>query len=65
MKNIIEFAKARKSELIKGTAVIVGSTAGLVIGLGVLDQMRNPTDEDALDTDAVDADYTDTTTETD
>lgn len=64
MNKFAEIVKTHKAEIIKGAVVIVGSSAGLAIGFGLLDRLGSSDGTD-LDVDTTDIPDTSDSTETD
>ena len=64
MNKFAEIVKTNKSKIVKGALVIAGSTAGLAIGLGVLDSIGS-SDELDFDVETTDIPMTSDFDETD
>lgn len=58
MNKFAEIVKTNKSKIVKGAVVIGGSAAGLVIGLGMLDDLRKPDTDIDVEIDTVVIDET-------
>lgn len=54
MNKFLEIVKTNKSKIVKGAVVIGGSTAGLIIGLGVLNDLNTSTTISDSDVDTTD-----------
>lgn len=66
MNKFAEIVKTHKAEIVKGAVVIVGSSAGLAIGLGILDNLNPSYGDLDSDVDTTDTPETsDSTNETD
>lgn len=65
MNKFAEIVKTNKSKIVKGAVVIGGSAAGLVIGLGMLDDLRKPDTDIDVEIDTVVIDETSDSPETD